>query len=119
MATRAGNRHQRANCNCHRLHPPDVRDDDKLAEHNAFGELGGYWETHDIITDKFDKDMMERLNSELDNLLIFVSGSRGCCCSPYSAERRPTTGRSLLCHGVNVHRNGHGRLESRYRLPNE
>lgn len=43
-----------------------------MGEAKVFGEKAGYWEKHNVITDKYDQDMMDRLNSELDNLLIFV-----------------------------------------------
>ena len=46
--------------------------DDKLKEPTVFGEVGDYWAKHDRITDRFDKDMMARLNIEADNILIFV-----------------------------------------------
>lgn len=49
------------------------QDDDDGAEANVFGEKGNYWDIHNEITDKYDQDMMGRLNSNLDNLLIFVS----------------------------------------------
>lgn len=46
-------------------------------EAKVFGEKAGYWDKHNELTDKHDEDMMEKLNSGLDNLLIFVSlGSR-------------------------------------------
>lgn len=50
-------------------------DDDEAfkGEAKVFGEKAGFWRLHDEITDKFDSDMMGRLNTGLDNLLIFVS----------------------------------------------
>lgn len=39
-----------------------------------FGEKANFWALYDKITDKYDSDMMGRLNTVLDNLLIFVSG---------------------------------------------
>lgn len=40
----------------------------------VFGEKGNYWEIYNEVNDKYDEDsMMERLNTNLDNLLIFVS----------------------------------------------
>lgn len=50
-----------------------VGDDDNGTEAKVFGEKAGYWEKYNTITDKYDADMMERLNTGLDNLLIFVS----------------------------------------------
>lgn len=47
--------------------------DDKGTEAKVFGEKAGYWDRYNLITDKWDADTMERLNTELDNLLIFVS----------------------------------------------
>lgn len=41
-------------------------------EAKDFGEQGGYWEKHNEITDKYDEDLLEKMNRELDNLLIFV-----------------------------------------------
>lgn len=41
---------------------------------DALGDGGLFWELYNEITDTYDSDMMERLNSGLDNLLIFVSG---------------------------------------------
>lgn len=45
-------------------------------EAKFFGEKAGFWRLHDEITDKHDSDMMGRLNTGLDNLLIFVSRMR-------------------------------------------
>lgn len=58
-------------CPCH-----DTSDggEDFRGEAKFFGEKAGFWRLHDEITDKHDSDMMERLNTGLDNLLIFVSG---------------------------------------------
>lgn len=50
-----------------------VDDDDERTEAKVFGEKAEYWEKYNLITDKWDADMMQRLNSGLDNLLIFVS----------------------------------------------
>lgn len=41
----------------------------------VFGEKRNYWELHNEITDKYDADMMDRFNTSLDNMLIFVSAS--------------------------------------------
>ncbi len=51
-------------------------DDEKAFKGEAkyFGEKANFWALHDEITDKFDSDMMGRLNTGLDNLLIFVGG---------------------------------------------
>lgn len=46
----------------------DVADDSQV-----FGEKADYWEIHDEIIEKFDGDMVERLHTGLDNLLVFVS----------------------------------------------
>lgn len=59
-------------CTC-RAQKRAVDDDDKMSEAKVFGEKGGYWYRYNLISDKWDADMMERLNSGLDNLLIFVS----------------------------------------------
>lgn len=50
-----------------------VPDDDNGTEAAVFGEKAGYWEQYNFVTDKWDADMMDRLNTGLDNLLIFVS----------------------------------------------
>lgn len=42
-------------------------------EAKVYGEKADYWLLHDEITDRFDQDLMARLNTFLDNLLIFVS----------------------------------------------
>lgn len=45
-------------------------------EATYFGEKANFWALHDKITDKYDSDLMGRLNTGLDNLLIFVSPKR-------------------------------------------
>lgn len=40
-----------------------------------FGEAAEYWKYYDELADRYDKDMMKILNSNLDILLIFVSNS--------------------------------------------
>lgn len=52
-------------------------DDDDTGRARVFGEKAHYWELHNEITDKYDEDMMDRLNTGLDNLLIFVSAGCG------------------------------------------
>lgn len=37
------------------------------------GDLGGFWKSMDRTTDDCDKDMLDALKSNMDNLLIFVS----------------------------------------------
>lgn len=58
---------------CNSAQPVDLEEAYR-GEAKVFGEKAEYWRLHDEITDKFDRDMMERLNTGLDNLLIFVSG---------------------------------------------
>lgn len=36
------------------------------------GDLGQFWEHLDQATDDYDKDMLDALKSNMDNLLIFV-----------------------------------------------
>ncbi len=57
-------------CPCH-----GTADDEEAFKGEArfFGEKAGFWKLHDEITDKHDSDIMGRLNTGLDNLLIFVS----------------------------------------------
>ena len=55
---------------------------------SRFGEKGRYWEQYKIVTDKWDTDMMDRLNNGLDNLLIFVSERIEAFVDQY---RRPAT----------------------------
>lgn len=50
-------------------------DEDDSEEAKVFGEKANYWEIHNEITDKYDEDLIERMNTSLDNLLIFVSSS--------------------------------------------
>lgn len=42
-------------------------------EAKSFGDKANYWQLHNEITEKYDGDLMGRLNTGLDNLLIFVS----------------------------------------------
>lgn len=65
-----------------------VDNSEDVDEAEVFGEKAGYWEKHNELTDKYDEDMMERLNSGLDNLLIFVSVLS-------------TSPRRMTVHGVN------------------
>lgn len=58
-------------CPCYGAKATPVDEDRTEAE--VFGEKAGYWEKYDLISDKYDADMMDRLNTGLDNLLIFVS----------------------------------------------
>lgn len=60
-------------CKCCSRQSGESLDEIVASETNEFGQKGGYWEMHNELTDKYDEDMMERLNSGLDNLLIFVS----------------------------------------------
>lgn len=39
----------------------------------AFGTRADFWERYDKLADKHDKDMLQRMHSNLDVLLIFVS----------------------------------------------
>lgn len=36
------------------------------------GDLGAFWECYDAATDAYDKDIIDALKSNMDNLLIFV-----------------------------------------------
>lgn len=70
-------RNGRGRCNCHCCKPGRQGGalgdgDDRAAD--PLGDSGFFWELCNEITDTYDADMMERLNSGLDNLLIFVSG---------------------------------------------
>lgn len=51
-----------SDANCKLSEPPKV-----------FGAGADYWELHNGIANKYDADLMDRLNTGLDNLLIFVS----------------------------------------------
>lgn len=42
-------------------------------EAKAFGDKWRFWSLYDEIADAYDRDLMSRLNTGLDNLLIFVS----------------------------------------------
>lgn len=42
---------------------------------DVFGEKGDFWARYDRLADKYDADMLQRLNDNLDVLLIFVSDS--------------------------------------------
>ncbi|KAG8980860.1 hypothetical protein FRB93_008903 [Tulasnella sp. JGI-2019a] len=41
-------------------------------EQTAFGDKGNFWKKYDILAEKFDNDMMARLNGNLDVLLVFA-----------------------------------------------
>lgn len=49
------------------------RDDDD--DETGFGQKADYWREYNRVTDKHDGDLMQRLNSNLDNTLIFVSAA--------------------------------------------
>ncbi|KAG8883432.1 hypothetical protein FRB98_003128 [Tulasnella sp. 332] len=44
----------------------------EVTDQYAFGDMGDFWEKYDKLSDKFDVDMMARLNDNLDVLLIFA-----------------------------------------------
>lgn len=69
-ATSARNRGKFSSCRCYGQ--TEAVDSDTGAA-KVFGEKAGYWDKYNEITDKYDEDMMDRLNTGLDNLLIFVS----------------------------------------------
>lgn len=81
-------------------------DDDEAfkGEAKVFGEKGGFWRLHDEITDKHDSDMMGRLNTGLDNLLIFVSGMCSCGCN---SDGVLLTGWSVLRRQLSIHHRCH------------
>jgi hypothetical protein len=66
-------RNKRSGCACCGERVVGLDDEEDVTEPKVFGEKGGYWGKYSEITDKYDDDMMERLNTGLDNLLIFVS----------------------------------------------
>lgn len=77
-------------------------DDDDGSTAKVFGEKGGYWARYNLITDKWDGDMMERLNRGLDNLLIFVSFRTQ---EEENTKRgTATSGGSLLCSCLHLPR---------------
>lgn len=82
----------------------EFRADDEPGESKLFGEHGGYWDKHDVITDKFDQDMMGRLNSELDNMLIFVSETGHAPLrdrnSLFAGWSRPVSSRGSTLHSL-------------------
>lgn len=45
------------------------------ARRARFGDTLDFWARYDKLSDKYDSDMMGRLNGNLDILLIFVSAS--------------------------------------------
>ncbi|KAG8981681.1 hypothetical protein FRB93_008482 [Tulasnella sp. JGI-2019a] len=44
----------------------------KVMQPGPFGSLGNFWTKYDNLADKFDKDMLTSLNTNLDVLLIFA-----------------------------------------------
>ncbi|KAG8843810.1 hypothetical protein FRB96_003718 [Tulasnella sp. 330] len=53
----------------------DFQPPKEVNEPHAFGEAGNFWVKYDEMASKSDDDMIERLNGNLDILLIFVSTS--------------------------------------------
>lgn len=66
-------RFERGGCRCCSADGATQAVEDNDGPLKVFGEKANYWELHNEITDKYDEDMMDRLNTGLDNLLIFVS----------------------------------------------
>lgn len=65
---------QKGQCTCCASSKRDAGDvDQEMGDANEFGDKRWYWNTYNDITDRYDADMMDRLNTSLDNLLIFVS----------------------------------------------
>lgn len=58
------------------MQPPPESTDELQPDIFQFGEKSEYWGTYDKLAGTYDKDMLGRLNSNLDNLLIFVSALR-------------------------------------------
>lgn len=54
---------------------PDTSPDRDTAR-PIFGELADFWIKYDKLADQHDKVMLDRLNRNLDILLIFVSTGR-------------------------------------------
>ncbi|KAG8867712.1 hypothetical protein FRB97_003123, partial [Tulasnella sp. 331] len=52
--------------------PTRHHDDPKSNILTTFGSIGDFWIKYDKLADKFDKDMLGRLNTNLDVLLIFA-----------------------------------------------
>lgn len=69
---------QRDNLGKYPCHETGSTDEAFKSEAKFFGEKARFWHLHDEITDKHDSDMMGRLNTGLDNLLIFVSDMHSC-----------------------------------------
>ncbi|KAG8987979.1 hypothetical protein FRB94_001216 [Tulasnella sp. JGI-2019a] len=46
---------------------------------SRFGDRDDYWTNYDKLTKKYDEDSTGRLNSNLENVLIFVSVWMNCC----------------------------------------
>lgn len=68
--------HTKADCTCCGSSKRDyLKLDEDAEDAKQFGDKRWYWEEYDVTTEKYDRDMMGRLNSNLDNLLIFVSRS--------------------------------------------
>ncbi|KAG9007230.1 hypothetical protein FRB95_006195 [Tulasnella sp. JGI-2019a] len=56
--------------------PPIIQDSAKKVVHDnlaRFGDRDNYWTNYEELTKKYDEDTMGRLNSNLENVLIFVS----------------------------------------------
>lgn len=49
----------------------------------AFGDLRDFWARYDRLADEFDQAMLDRLNRNLDVLLIFVCASSDFTCLRY------------------------------------
>lgn len=64
-------------CPCHAVSGARQQNEEDREPAEVFGEKGNYWTLHNEITDKYDGDMMGRLNTGLDNLLIFVGANSG------------------------------------------
>lgn len=47
-------------------------DDSVKRDFPKLGDLGGFWEVYDAATDAYDKDIIDALKANMDNLLIFV-----------------------------------------------
>lgn len=64
----------RAQCTCCGSPDRDARGlGEETEEGKEFRDERWYWDMYNEISDKYDEDMMERLNTSLDNLLIFMS----------------------------------------------
>lgn len=73
----------------------------------GFGNIGDFWSRYDRLASKHDKDMLARMNANLDVLLIFVSTKRFLGGLGHITHD-VWIGRSFLCRQHRVHRRHDG-----------